>query len=149
MPQTDRIEVVTQAIVDLLKANNASLQNVLDGDIYYGDQQKYPRTPAIGVESGSLIRELDGRGGKGVTLNTFQVFCLCYISKVQSVQVSRKEADDFAGDVADVLHSDITLGGLVIHGYVTRIEPGFSIRGGELMRAARVTWQGISKTIIV
>lgn len=150
MPNTDSFVVVTKAIESKLKlpASVATLGLDSAEDVTYGDQEKIPRTPFICVESGPKIRELSGIGGKGRTDNRFTVFIMCYISEVRSVQLNREEADTLAEQVELLLHEDVTLGGKVIHGFVTGIEPGFSTRSGKLMRVARITWQGLTKTLI-
>lgn len=151
MPEhTDSLYSVTKAIENLLKqpAHMATLEIADEKHITYGDQQKIPATPFLTVESGPKVRELTGIGGKGRTDNRFTVFILCYISAIRSVQLNREDADTFAEAVELILHSDVTLGGLVVHGYVTSIEPGYATRSGELMRVARITWQGLTKTLI-
>jgi hypothetical protein len=43
------------------------------------------------------------------------------------------------------LHEDLTLGGLVIFGYVSGIDPGVRLRESEMIRATRLTWDGLSR----
>lgn len=150
MPNTDSLTVVADAIKAKLQtpASVAALGLRDANDVAYGDQQKIPRTPYICVETGTKTRELSGIGGKGRVDNHFTVFIMVYISQVKSVQVNRHDADALAEKVELILHEDVTIGGTVIHGFVTSIEPGFSTRSGELMRVARVTWTGLTKTLI-
>jgi len=137
---TQSFEEVTQAIVDLLKEHQDDLGLK---DVWYGDQELIPRTPAVAVESGSKTRELTG--APDVTTNRFTVFVLTYMAKIQDVQTTRKMADQLAEAIELLLHDDTTIGGLVIFGMCTSVEPGYAIRGGTLMRAARITWEGFTK----
>lgn len=151
MPLSDRLTPIVLNTVDLLRqpANLASLGIREQGDVFYGDQMLIPRTPAVCVEAGPLNRELSGIGGKGRTTNTITVFLLCYIARIQDMQLTRREADEFAEKIMDILHQDVTRSGLVVHGFVTGIEPGYATRGDTNMRAARITWTGMTKTGIV
>lgn len=140
MPHTQSLETVTQAFVDLLNLNKVTLGLT---DVWYGDQEMIPRTPAAAVESGQKTRELSG--APDVTTNRFTVFILVYMAKIQDVQTTRKAADQLAESIEALVHQDNTLGGLVIFGMCTSVEPGYAIRGGTLMRAARITWEGFTK----
>ena len=148
MPNTDSLYTVTKAIQTLLQANYVALELDRPEDVTYGDQDKIPRTPFLCVESGPKTRTIDGKGASGRTENNFTVFIMCYISNIRSVQENREDADLFAEQIEALLHSDVQLGGIVIHGFVTSIEPGYATRSGALMRVARITWQGLTKTLI-
>lgn len=150
MPNTDQIEVVTQAVVDRLRtAASVAAIGLRDADdVAYGDQKLIPRTPYVTVESGSLERSIAGIGGKGQTLNDFTVYILAYTSKVQSNQENRKQSDALSTTIVRQLEDDIKFGELLIHSHVQRIEPGFTTRSGDLMRTVRLTWVGQSKTMI-
>ncbi len=148
MPNTDSLVAVTDAIIAKIESKIVLLGLASVADVTYGDQQKIPRTPFVTVESGPKTRELTGIGGKGRTDNRFTVFILGYISNIRTIQTNRREADLFGEQLELYLHEDVTLGGLIIHGFVTSIEPGYSTRSGELMRVVRLTYQGLTKTLI-
>jgi len=115
-------------------------------DIFYGDQELIPHTPAAAVEPGSMQRQIGGIMPGGQTLNTFQVYVFVYHCPIQSPQVTRKECDQLAEQVQRIFHTDVTLGGLVTHGFCTNSESGVTVRGGAMLRTHRITWSGISKT---
>ena len=140
MALTENPSEVAQHIIDMLEGTPSLGLTA----VYYGDQERIPSTPCAAVETGPLNRTLAGASFR--TDNTITIFVLLYLAKLQDVQATRKQVDELAEAVMDVLHADINMGGLVIHGHVTSMEPGYAIRGGALMRAARITWTGLSKT---
>jgi hypothetical protein len=142
---TPKLTVVTQAVFDTIFAEKVALGAE---DIWYGEQRKIPRTPCIAIESGLVNREMAGVSAQGRTLNTFTVYIMIFISKLQDEQISRKEADELAEAVEAVLHVDANLGGVVLYGFVTSIEPGYITRQSTTFRVARITWQGVTKTMI-
>ena len=146
MAIADRLSTVADYINTLLNTNKVTLGLQ---DVFYGDQEKIPRTPAVAVETGVYTRELSGIGGKGRTDNKFTVYILVYNNRIRDEQLNRKDVLTLSEAIMDVLHSDVTMGGNVIHGHVTAIEPGYAIRQNVLMRMARITWEGLTKTIIV
>jgi hypothetical protein len=132
---------VTLAIKDLLQDNQQMLG--LNG-IYYGDQERIPTTPAVAVEAGPYTAELMPSRVR----HNFSVFLLIYHSKLQDGQTTKLECDQFAERVRDLLHGHRTLDGLVIHGFVSAMDPGYALRAGALLRANRVTWDAISHTVL-
>lgn len=145
MPNTDRFSPITDKIYTILDDAKTSLGVM---DVYYGDQELLPRTPAVTVESGAYSRELAGMGGKGMTENRSTVYVMVYFGRVQDVQQNSRDADALSEAIMDVLHTDVTLEGLIVHGHVSGIEPGYATRRGVLLRSARVTWNGLTKTQI-
>lgn len=143
MSNTDSLVEVTQGIVDLLTTNQSSLGIK---KVFYGDQQLLPETPVVCVESGSIGRDMSGAPFR--TQNSFMVFILVYHSNVQDTQKTRKQADVFAERIVALLHQNLNIGGLVIHGYATSLESAYAHRGGEMLRASRITWEGVTKTRI-
>jgi hypothetical protein len=139
---TDKQSILVQAIVDKMLSNSAALGIQ---DVFYGDQDILPRTPVITVQAGPVQKDLVQTGF--TTMNTAHVFLTIYHGKIQDVQKNAKSADQLTEAVIDLLHLDKQLGGLVITGYVTTNEPGLADRGG-MLKANRITWQGISKTQI-
>lgn len=156
MALSDRPSPVTDAVRTKLISRATQLGvsprpgNVPGGgfDIYWPDQQKIPGTPCICLDSGEYVRTLTGIGGKGRTDNTFQVILIVYLCKIQDIQLTEISIEQFSENVMDVLHEDVTLGGVVTHGFVGRIEPGYANRSNTLYRTARITWEGMTKTLI-
>ncbi len=112
-------------------------------DVWFGDQDRIPRTPAVAVEPGETSRELNGAPRRVEEQHT--VYLLIYHNKVQSGSQSRLEAQQFAEVVEDFLHNDPTLGGLVIHSFATANESGFSSRKGTTLVTNRVTFTATSQ----
>lgn len=138
---TDQIHTVTQALVDLLIADWDKYAATKD-DIFYGDQAKYARFPSIAVESAPVERTLNQTGLQQRI--GFTMYVLIFHGGLRDAQERRKMADETAEKVVVQLQSDRQLGGLIIHGHVTNLEPGYTSRGGQLLVTHRATWEGIS-----
>lgn len=143
MPISDKMRTVTQAVYDRINGNKVTLGIQ---DVYYGDQDRLPRTPAVCVESGTKRRDLEGT--PFYTRVSLPVMIMIYHSKIQDEQQNRKAADQLAEDIEAYLHADKQMGGTVIYGMVTEVDPGYAHRGGALLRAVRMTWEGTSKVQI-
>lgn len=147
MPYTKSIPVVVQAIHDLLVANAVPAIVSRAQDIYYGEQRLIPQFPAIVVEALPKDRDYANTRQYGIT---FRVSILVLWGSVDSTaEVNRKEVDQKAEAIEDVLHSDKDLGGLLVRntGHVVRIEPRVALRGAPKMRASRLTWMGESREV--
>lgn len=141
---TDSLSEVVQSLVNLLAANvTLGLK-----DVYYGDENLIPRTPAVSVDADSKTRELYSTS-QGV-MNTFTVIITIYHAQFGKVGVTRRECDQKAEAVEDVLHANRTLndgsGDKLVHSYVRAHEPGYATRGNTVMIASRLTWEGKSRT---
>lgn len=133
------LSVITQAVVDLLAGDeDLGLANV-----YYGDQVGIPQVPSATVEAGSAERTYNQTGIQ--TNRVVPIIVVIYHGKVADVQGIKKELDQFAKAVEDKLHLDNTLGGLVISGIVTTVEPGVASIGTAQFYAHRLTWTGLIK----
>jgi hypothetical protein len=135
---------VTGAMIDKLTAAKGALG--LE-DIWYGDQDLYPRQPCIAVEPVSVDRTLAGASLHGTTENQFQLFLYIVHGTVKDVMQNRRDADELCKNVELLLHGDLSLGGTVIHGFVTRNEPGQAARG-SLLAVTRLTWEALTKTLL-
>lgn len=147
---TDSVDTITQYIVDKIKANYASLTGMVNGqvgdanDVYYGDQEKFPRTPSICVDPGPLQRTLQGVSFR--TDNNFAIYILVYHAKIQDNQLSRKEAQQISEAITTLIHQDPQLGGLVIHSFCPLNESGYVYRQNTMYRTNRITFEPYSKT---
>ena len=137
MSLTDSLVTVVDAVVAKLEAAADDLGLT---DVFYGDQELIPRSPAACVETGTKDRSL--RGATRRTDNAFTVYVLVYHSEVRSPQSNRRDADVLAESIETLLHQDKTLGGLVTHCYVTRLESGYSRKQNALLRSSRLTFVG-------
>ncbi len=133
------MSVITQAIVDLLKGD----ETLGLKEVYYGDQGGIPLTPSATVELGNKTREYNQTGLQTNVVPQIQV--VIYHGLLVDVQKIKKELDQFVQAVEDLLHVDNTLGGLVISGIVTSVEPGVAVVGKAQFYAHRMTWEAMIK----
>ena len=111
-------------------------------DVWYGPQALIPRYPAIIVEPQPKRRSYVGTHRFKLI---FTVGIFVYHGKVQGSELNRQENEQAASVVEDFIHQDLTLGGLVVAGYVTLVEPGIVFRGEVMVTSTRLTWQGESR----
>jgi hypothetical protein len=146
VPLTEKPTIITQKIKDILIAE---LVPVDLKAVYYGEQTLIPSYPAVVVESYPMEREITGTHTFGVTLRTG---IIVFHGKLQPPEVTKKECEELIELITETLHADHTLDGLVVFGYINRVDPGVAIRGGpegasEMYRASRVTWEGLSRVV--
>lgn len=171
MTHTDKLTVVTKALLSIIQAeaakgSNTSLRAVTtddDGvnvpmvnidDIFYGDQDKLPRVPAVCLEPGNVVRDLDGVATRGMVRNNFSVAIFVYHVNME-VQQTRMQVDEIGEAIQTLLHANLQLkvGGTdpqdetVIHGFVTGFQSGYTFRQPKgLYRSVMMTWEGTTKT---
>lgn len=122
-----------------------------DAMIFYGDQSRVPVTPSICVEAGPSVRILAGVPRR--TENELRCLILIYWAKVDGNQTTKLDAERCGETTAYFLDQNPTLeynsdGGIVIHGWVTEIDPGYSYKQGTLFHATRLMWTGKTKTML-
>lgn len=147
MPHTEFSSVLAQAIQAKLTTNKQSLGLA---DILFGNQQQIPRSPTVVVNPGLKRRELRGVAAPGGrTFNTMIVYVDVHLSKVGDEATERLASHQLAEAIEKVLHADTTMGGIIIHGFVTDSSPGDSFfqLGGEF-RTVRLTYVGTSETYL-
>lgn len=118
-------------------------------NIAYGDQTLIPRTPFVCVETGPMRSEL--AGVSYMMQNDHTVYLMVYHINLQDPpgeQKTREECDQMAYDIRTLLHTDKQMGGLVIHGHVTNLDPGYATRSNKLLKMTRITWSGLTKKMI-
>jgi len=111
-------------------------------DVFYGDQRKIPRTPALCVEPGEKTRELNGAPRR--TSVTMTNYLIVYHNPVTSASVIREEDDQRAEAIERFIHADPHFvdennEDQVIQSLVTSIESGYQQKEGSLYRASRLT----------
>lgn len=143
LQQTDSLVTYTQYLCDKISANMNPLGIQ---SVFYGDQAKIPNTPTVCLETDTKSRAIDGTSRR--TLNTLTAYVIIYHSKVQDIQVTRKEVDLLAEAIESLIHEDPRLGGLVIHSLVTTIQSAYATKTGSVYRAARLTVQAISQSLL-
>jgi hypothetical protein len=144
---TDSVDVITKYILDKLIANASTLGADPRKGFYYGDQQLVPITPAFCVIPGPESSQYDGVGGRPVMI-TFQTFVMVYAYKVQDVQLNMRTAMQLAVSVKHIIHPDVRLGGNVIDCFCSNVDPGYAVRRGDLVAAARMTFRSRSKVLL-
>jgi len=143
---TDKISVVAQAIYNRIKDNKNSLEV---NEILYGDHIQINVDKAVVVTPRMRRRIWDGIAGPGGrTRNEFDIEVNVYVSRVGDEATQRLAVEQLAERVESILYTDITLGGVVIHGAVMLFDEG-NVRfqqGNSNFRAVRMLYTGISKT---
>lgn len=146
MSHTDKTTDVAQALVNLLKDDmiNLGLKDVL-----YGRQINLPTTPVVVVTCAPKRRELSGVSAPGGrTMNTMQIYIDVHNSKVGDEATERLFVDKLAESVEQVVHQDTTVGGIIIHGFITDWDPGETFLQNGEFRTVRMTFQGRSETYL-
>jgi hypothetical protein len=140
MTLTTRATVVCQYMIDnILKPSPIFAA----ADVYYGDSDLIPRVPSVTVEPGNKGREFTGTGLRADI--AFEVVLMVYLCSAEADHQDQLSADELAEDVEALINADTTMGGLVVNGFVDGVEQGFALRQNEVLKAARLTWQGRSR----
>jgi hypothetical protein len=142
---TDSLYVVASHLFDLITTNKTTFTTPVE-DVYYGDQRRFPRTPAVTVAPSQKTRELAGAPRR--ILNTFNVFVNLFFSDVQDVALNHRASDQLAEELEALIHANITFDGLVINSMVVLNESGFLNRSESQFRGSRLIVQATSKTLL-
>lgn len=134
------IPEVAEYLFDKLETNKEALGIQ---QVFYGDQNRLPVTPAACIEPGSKKNTL--KSAFRVVSIDFEVYILLYHSSVTSPQDNRRAADAMAEAVEVLIHADKDLGGLVIHCMIDEVASGYVSKGSTLMRASRLTFSALSQ----
>lgn len=142
---TDSSEVIATYIYNKLNdpTNKTAMQVI---DVWYGDQTILPRTPAICVAPGNKRRQFQGATFR--TLNNIETYVWVYYGKLQDVQQNLHGVMTITDAIELLVHSDLKLGGNVVAVLCTQSEPGIAQKSGDLMMAARLTFESMSKTTL-
>jgi hypothetical protein len=129
-------------MVDILEAEKTTygIQQVYDGDV-----NLVTETPSVAVTAGSKGREVYATGL--MTKVDLQVVLMIYHNRIQEVQKQQREVMELSEGLEELfhLHANQTLGGLVIFGMFTSVEPGYADRQGTVLRTTRMTWEAQSR----
>lgn len=145
MTLTDATTDITWAIYKLLEDNKEALGLRM---VFDGDRSLVSETPCISVIASDKTRELVTTG-LGTDIN-FAVTLMLYHKRIQTEEMNEREVQELAEAVEDFLHlrANQTLGGLVIFGMITRVEPGYATRTDSVMRTTRMTWEARSRAYL-
>lgn len=145
---TDRMSVVATAVYDRIKSKMGDLGL---NDVLYGDHREVAKDKTVVVTPRVRRRILDGVAGPGGrTRNEFDIEINVYLSKVADEATQRLAVERLAEAVEQTLYTDITLGGVIIHGFVSSFDEGNVqfVVGGSMFRAVRMQYFAITKTNI-
>lgn len=147
MAHTDRDDVVAQAIFDLINDNREVLEIET---VLYGNHTLIPTNATAIVIPEGKSRSLVGVGEPGGrTENELFVTIQLHWSKVGEEADERKKVDDRAYELEKIIHTDTTLNGIVIHGFVFRVERGESIfNTGSMFRTVIMSYSGKTRTYL-
>lgn len=137
---------MAQAIFDKIVLNQEDLY--ID-DVLWGNQNMVPRKTAVIVMAMGKRRSLAGATGPGGrTLNILMATLEVRRSKVGIEAVERREVDATATAVERLLHQDVTLGGIIIHGFVEEVQRGEIENDSGMFRTVRMLFAGQTKTYL-
>lgn len=146
MTHTDRGVEVAKAIQAIVELNKSILG--LDS-VYYGIQRNVPDGLSVAVTPSRKINELVGVQGPGGRVDrSFFTLITLNNSHVGDEATERELVDNLAEELEDILHDDTTLGGIVIHGFITDIENGVSFRDNSMFRTVQLTHRARTRTLI-
>lgn len=140
-PYTDKVDVLTQAVFNLISNNMVTLGLK---DVWFGDQDRYPRTPAVAVEPGPKKRTYNGVSRRyEVDSETYILAC---VERIQDTQTNLRQVLTLSEAIEDTLHADTTLSTvnsgqpLIIDSYVSQTDPGYVTRKGTTLAVVRLTF---------
>lgn len=145
MPElTDQLVVVANALKGILEDAQEDLG--LE-DVFYGDLDRIPRSPAACIETGEKTRELEGAPRR--TLVTMPVYIFVYHNALKAASDDQKEENDLLSEAIETeIHKYPHLGGLVIHGMCTALEPGYEQKQDNIWQVTRITYEATSKVML-
>ncbi len=146
-PHTDDDTVMAQKIFDIIDADKVN-QGI--ADVLWGNQIMIPRSPAVVVSANGKRRTLAGvTGPGGRTANVLLATIEVHRSKVGDEEPERKLTDNMATAVERLLHADVTLQGIIIHGFVEQVDRGeATLANNSMFRTARLSFVGQTKTYL-
>lgn len=147
MAHTDSDVVLAQAIQAILETNKVTLG--LD-DVFYGNQRMLPRASSAVVIAEGKARQLAGvTAPGGRTMNELMVSIDIHRSKVGVEADEREAVDEIATDVETLLHSDTTIGGIIIHGFIRSVQRGeIEFAQNSMFRSVHMSFVGQTKTYL-
>lgn len=145
MTHTDSPTVLALAIKDKISSVAGSLGITT---VLYGVHTMIPTTPAVTVFAQGKTRTLAGVSAPGGrTENELVVIIDAHLAAVGNEEVERQAIEELANGIEAELHKDTTMGGIIIHGFVTSWDNGTAQLGGEF-RTIRMTYVGRTKTYL-
>jgi hypothetical protein len=81
-------------------------------------------------------------------MNFMTIFIDIHSMKVGDEETERLALDQLAESAEAALHADVTMGGIIIHGFVHEWNPGETHNQGGEFRTVRLTYIGETKTYL-
>lgn len=145
MPHTSSVSVLAQAIKNKIVAVQVTLGINL---VLYGNHTMIPENLTVVVKPINKRKTLAGVSAPGGrTENEMIVFIEVHSSAVGDEENARIALETLSDNIEAELHKDVTMGGIIIHGFVTETDHGESSLGGEF-RTVRLTYVGKTKTYL-
>lgn len=146
MVHTDDDTVVAEYIFNLIDANKA---NLLITTVLYGNHNTLPNAGVAVVTAMGKRRMLVGASAPGGrTENQLIVVIDLHWSRVGDEATERRAADDRATALENLIHSDVTLGGLIIHGFISDVDRGETNTNASMFRSVRMAFSGKTRTYL-
>lgn len=148
-PNTDRCTTLAQYIIDLLEANKTGFDLPIE-QVFYGMHNMLPKSPCVVVMSGIGDFTLQGVAAPGGRKkNELNILVDVLGADVLTGEATGRLAiDKLAEDVQRFLEASPNMGGLIIHGYVHRRDPGQMFINNSSWRQVRLTFVGESRTYL-
>lgn len=148
-PNTDRCTLLALYIIDLIEASKGNFDTPIQ-EVFYGRHNMVPRSPTVVVMSGLGDFTLQGVAAPGGRKkNELSIIVDVLAADVlEGESAGRLKTDTLAEDVQRFLEANTTMGGLIIHGYVHRRDPGEVFINGSMWRQVRLTFVGESRTYL-
>jgi len=149
---TDLVTVLALAIESKLIDAKQSLGLA---DVLFGEQEMIPLSPTVVIMPGRKQRILVGgqqnptnpiSGGR--TQNELIVYLDVHSMKVGDERTERLAIDQIAENIERELHKDTSMGGIIIHGFVTEWDPGVTSKQNGEFRTVRMTFVGQTRTML-
>lgn len=134
-PLTNSPVVLADFLTALLEANEEDL-GIAEDSIYYGDQEKIPKSPTVCVEPDMTTRTLDGAPRRAFMI--IRIYIFIYHGEVRDPQYNRRDSDLLAEKVSRLIHENPYMGGKVIDSMITEAQSGYSTKQNSLMRSHRL-----------
>lgn len=151
MPHTQYTTVLALAIFDKIILNK---DNLGFDEVLFGDQSLIQSASVCVITAGPKITQLAGVSGPGgrvmrnmtVFINVYrQVIVDSLNSQAGSEAEERLAVEQTAEAVENLIHQDVTVGGLIIHGFVVQMDPGDTLYPNSMFRTVRLTFIGKTK----
>lgn len=144
---TDKTSVLADYIFNLL--NNERYELGLE-QVLYGKHNMVSKNNTVRVIPGRKTRNLVGVSAPGGRVENILVVLVDVMTSdpLAGESAGRLATDQLADTVEHFLHQDVTMGGLIIHGFVDAWDPGDEFIQNSMFRVVRMNFTGKSRTYL-